>query len=239
MAKQKKSDQLNVSSVTTQRLDPEVYQLLRKKYKNYWIINCLIILNKPLAQNYVKLNIYNSMLFVFYLTRLPYLWICFCQTYFDAVECSRLYSIVAFFAFINRSWDGFHASGSSMWVLTIIIAERVPSKDSELRKDVLFLFIMLNIHSSAALEWGIVIITSATLNSKLYWKLFMPGTLMPLKKCQRLSIGQFLYSLDAILILNNFDLRTANEVYLFEYFLKLEIYRQNILCFQNCALLYF
>lgn len=35
MAKQKSGDQLNVSSVTNQGLDPEVYQALRKKYKKY------------------------------------------------------------------------------------------------------------------------------------------------------------------------------------------------------------
>lgn len=35
MAKQKSGDQLNVSSVTNQRLDPEVYQALWKKYKKY------------------------------------------------------------------------------------------------------------------------------------------------------------------------------------------------------------
>ena len=110
------------------------------------------MLSKSLVQNYVKLNIYNSMLLVVYLTCLPYLCIRLDQTYFDAVECSQLYSIIAFFAFVNRPWGGFHAGGSSMWVFTIIIAERVSSKDSELQEDALFFFIMLNICCSAALE---------------------------------------------------------------------------------------
>ena len=50
--------------------------------------------------------------------------------------------------------------------------------------------------------------------------------------CLELPEGGHLHS-----ILDN--LRTANEFYLFEYFLNLEIHQQNTLRFQNCVLLHF
>ncbi len=63
---------------------------------------------------------------------------------------------VAFLAFSNSDSVGFHSSGVSMWVLTIINDDRVPSNFSESLEGVLFLLMRENTLSSLAFEWGIV-----------------------------------------------------------------------------------
>ena len=57
-----------------------------------------------------------------------------------------------FFAIFNKSDGGFHLNGLSICVFTNIMKNRVQLKERELRLLVLFLLIILEMRSSAALE---------------------------------------------------------------------------------------
>ena len=81
-----------------------------------------------------------------------------------------------------------------MCVLTVISDESVPSRPSELLLEVLFLLINESIHSSPALECGIVIITLATLNKRSNSQVFVPGFLKFFKNPHNLSTLQELSS---------------------------------------------
>ena len=74
-----------------------------------------------------------------------------------------------------------------MCVFIVISDERVPSGLKELLLGVLFLFINENILSSPAFECGIVIITSATLNSRSNSKVLVPAVLTPFRNPQSTS----------------------------------------------------
>ena len=101
-----------------------------------------------------------------------------------------LHSPVDFFAFFIKSCGGFFWGELSICVFTNIIDNSVPLNDRELRLLVSLLSIILKMRSSATLQCGIVIITSAIWTKRSNWKEFVPGIIMPFRKLQSSSTGQ-------------------------------------------------